>query len=36
MVVAEIVTTLALPEDEFLVGSMSPPDPYPPRSADIG
>ena len=36
MVVAEIMTTLALPEDEFLIGSGSPPDPYPPRSTDIG
>jgi hypothetical protein len=34
--VTEIVTTLAPPEDEFLVGVRSPPDPYPPRSADIG
>jgi hypothetical protein len=34
--VAEIMTTMALPEDEFLIGSRSPPDPYPPRSATIG
>jgi hypothetical protein len=36
MAVAEIMTTLALPEDEFLIGSKSPPDPYPPRPAHIG
>jgi hypothetical protein len=36
MAVAEIMTTLALPEDEFLLGSRSAPDPYPPRSAHIG
>ena len=36
MAVAEIMTTLALPDDEILIGSRSPPDPYPPRSATIG
>jgi hypothetical protein len=36
MALVEIMTTLALPEDEFLIGSRSPPDPYPPRSVDIG
>jgi hypothetical protein len=36
MAIAEIMTTLAAPEDEFLIGSRSPPDPYPPQSADIG
>jgi hypothetical protein len=35
MAVAEIMTTLALPEDEFLIGSGSPPDPYPPRSPTL-
>jgi hypothetical protein len=34
--VAKIMTAMALPEDEFLIGSRSPPDPYPPRSSYIG
>jgi hypothetical protein len=33
---AEIMTKMDLPDDEFLVGGRSPPDPYPPRSADLG
>ncbi len=33
---AEIMTKLALPKDELLIGSRSPPDPYPPRSANVG
>jgi hypothetical protein len=33
--VAETMMTIALPEDQFLVGTGSPPDPYPPRSAHI-
>lgn len=36
MAVAEIASTLAPPEDRFLNGRGSPPDPYPPRSVDIG
>jgi hypothetical protein len=36
LVVVETGAALVLPEDEFRNGALPPPDPYPPRSADIG
>ncbi len=31
-----IASTLELPKDDFLAGDRVPPDPYPPRSPNIG
>jgi hypothetical protein len=36
LVVGETRVALVLPVDEFRNGGLPPPDPYPPRSADIG